>query len=259
MNDNNTSCCDHDWRKPKTIILVLVVMALTAIVIVALVRDRIVNNNQWQISVTGQGKVAYQPDTAKIILGYQADKAPQADVALKQLNAKMNEITKAVVASGIAMQDIQTQNYSLYPQYDYVDNVSKVGGYSANQMLIIKIKDIQSNPELTTKVLAAATTAGANQVNGVYFESSKINDLRQEARLKAIADAQTKSGAIAKELHARLGKVVGWWENTVYSPETNSYYADGKGGVGAGYSVSPNVPTGTQELIIEASVNYKLK
>ena len=41
---------------------------LATIVIVAILRDRIVNQPQWQVSVTGQGKVAYQPDIAVVTL-----------------------------------------------------------------------------------------------------------------------------------------------------------------------------------------------
>ncbi|MFA5075940.1 MAG: SIMPL domain-containing protein [Patescibacteria group bacterium] len=250
------SCCSH-WRSPKTWLAVLAVLMLGTVVIVAILRDRIVNQPQWQISVTGKAELYYQPDTANVNIGVQVDKAAKADDALKQLNEKMDKIYQALTNLGIAKEDIQTQNYSVSPQYDYLDNTTSLSGYNANQTLTIKIKNVETSSDLVAKVIEAATAAGANQINGVNFETSKLEELRQELRLKANADARNKAGAIADSLDVKLGDIVGWWENS-YPIESSYYGYDKAMGIGGGGG-SPVVPVGEQKLQTEVSISYKLK
>ncbi len=260
--EKSQNCCSS-WTNPKFIKKVVGMVLLSAIVIVAIVRDRLVNYPQWQVSITGQGRVSYQPDIANVMVGVQIDKAVTAEGALNQLNDKITKIMAAVKAVGIATEDIQTQNYTLYPQYDYKDNISTVSGYSANQQLTVKVRKANESNNMVSKVLAEATKAGANQVTGVTFDVSNLNDLKQEARLKAMADARSKSHTQAQAADVDLGDVIGWWENVIQAPgiQNQSY----GGGIGAGMggaggpSTTPQVPTGTQEVVIEVSLNYRVK
>lgn len=249
-----------DWRSPKTVALFLGMLLLAGVVVVSIVRERIVSEQQWQVAVTGQGKVAYQADIAMVTLGVQVDKVPTADQALKNLNAKMNKVVAAIKATGISPDDVQTQNYTLAPQYNYKDGVTTPAGYSANQQLVVKVRKINQGSEQLTRVLADATKAGANQVNGIAFDLSNINEVKQQARLKAIADAKGKARQLAWAAGVRLGRVVGWWENVVQAPGVSgpAFMADGKGG-GDMPQITPTVPSGLQEVIIEVSLNYKLR
>lgn len=261
MEENK--CCASSWRSPKTILILIGIVLLSAIIIIAILREKIVQDNNWTVNVVGQGKVAYQPEVAKISLGVQIDKVQKADDALNQLNTKMNSIIKALKEAGISEENIQTQNYTLSPQYDTILGELKVGGYSTNQTVVVKVKDILNNQDKVSKIIAIATKAGANQLGGVAFEPENVNDLKQEARVKAITDARAKATGIANALGVRLGKVVGWWENTISSPDypSYSYYGGGiggGGGMGAGGS-SPSIPTGLREIIIEVNLNYKIK
>lgn len=249
----------HHGNRPM-IIKIVTILAITSIVIVAIVRDRIVNNTQWQVTITGQGKLAYTPDTAVVTLGVQIDKAPTAQIALQRLNDAMAKILPAIQKSGIPVSDIQTQNYSLTTQYDFRTNVSVVAGYNANQQLIIKVKNINDDSKQVSAVIDEASRAGANQIIGVTFDVSNLNDLKQQARVMAIADARSKANALATAAGVRLGKVIGWWENYVQGPGTMTPYADGKGGIGgAAMTVPTQVPVGTQEIVIEMGVNYRIR
>jgi hypothetical protein len=249
-----------NWREPKYILGLISILVLGAVIIISIIRDRIVNPPQWQISVAGQGKVAYQPDTANISLGVKVDKQAKAEDALKQLNDKMNKILAAIKQAGVAAEDIQTQNYSLSPRYDIVDAISKLTGYDANQTVEIKIHNLQNNNGLITKVIEAAGKTGTNQIDGISFEYADMNKLKQEARLKAIADARAKSKEISQALGVKLCKIVGWWENIVSPVDSQISYKGDVGGLGGGGGASsPVVPSGTQELVIEVNVNYQIK
>lgn len=248
--------CKHP-NVARVVVGSVAVLCLTAIVVVAILRDRITNVPQWQINVAGQGKVVYQPDIATVNVGVQLDKEAKAEDALNKLNARINAIIKALKEAGIQTEDIQTQNLSLMPHYDFVDNQNKQNGFDANQQITVKVRDIKEGQGSLSKVIAAANKAGANQVNSVVFEASNINELKQEARLKAIADAKKKAGPLADAMGVRLGEVVGWWENFPMA-ESGAIY-DGKGGMGGAMSNVSSVPSGQRELNIEVNLNYKLK
>jgi len=227
-----------------------------AIVIVAILRDRIVNQQFKNVTVTGQGRVTYTPDLALLTLGVQIDKVAKPDLALNQLNNKVTAIIAAVKGVGVKDEDIQTQNYSLYPQYDYRDNVSTVSGYNANEQLIIKVSGYDKDQSLLSRVIAAASQAGANQVNGLSFDSSQMNDLKQQARLLAITDAKSKSLTLAETAGVELIGITGWYENSV-GPLIYSSVDNAKGGLGG--DSSPTTPSGDREVVIEVGVTYNIK
>ena len=248
------------WRRPGAVLGLIGMILIAGIVVAALFRDRVVNNPQWQVSVTGHAEVEYQPDTANISLGVQINKAATADAALKDLNQRTEKIVAAIKAAGINESDIQTQGFSIYTHYDYVDNTSVPSGYDANQQLLVKVRDIASKQDLVSQVVTAATEAGANQVNDILFEVSNVEALKQQARLEAIADAKQKAGTLANAAGVRLKKVIGWWDNVIQAPGVNQpMYYDGKGAGGAVGGVGGAVPIGVQKIIIEVSVNYRVK
>src|SRR3989344_3586842 len=156
----------HSPEKHRMLIKMLALLGIVAIVLVALLRDRIVNYPQWQVTVTGEGRITYTPDIATITMGVQIDRAPTALSALTQLNQRIEKIIPAVKEAGIPDADISTQNYSLYPNYNYVDGVSYLSGYNANQQLTVKVRDLKQDSYTISTVIDAASKAGANQIQG---------------------------------------------------------------------------------------------
>ncbi len=238
-------------------ITALGMLIIGAIIIVSIVRDRIVNPQNWQISVTGEARMQYAPDTARVTLGVQVERAKDAAEALNRLNSATAKIIAALGKLGIPKEDIETRNYSLSARTENIKDVPTPAGYDASQLLVLKIKDIATTTDRVGAAVDAATKAGANRVEGVAFELSTLSELKQAARLKAIADARAKAGAIAGELGVRLGKVVGWWEN--FNPQPVYGGLDGKGGGGESGGGSATIPPGTQELYLEANVSYLIK
>jgi uncharacterized protein len=255
MDEQTQESAMSGWWRLKDVRKIVGMVLLATIVIVAIVRDRIVNQPQAQVSVAGMGKVSYQADQATVTVGVQVDKVFAAEGALRQLNDKVAKVVAAIKNAGIASADIETENYSLYPQYTYLNGASLPSGYSANQQLSIKVRNLGENNTGVSAVVAAATQAGANIVSGVAFDVSNLDELKQQARVLAIADAKSKAGVLAKAAGVELGEILGWWENQVQVPGPQPY-ADGKGG--ASGAATPTVPSGTQEIVIEVSLNYRI-
>jgi hypothetical protein len=283
---------DGETIKSPSLVKIIGILALCAIIIVAILRDKIVNDRFKQITAVGQGKITYVPDTAVISLGAQVDRVPKAEDALNRLNDKIDKIKKAVIAAGVKEEDITTSNYSLSPQYDYrfdsgasgasvgvsardiavsspeiapmpavinsPEKVLTVTGYNANQQLTIKVKDIANNNNLLNKAIAEAGKAGANQINGVSFEASNLEALKQQARVKALEDAKGKAKELAAAAGVRLKDITGWYENFVGLPYAMDSVAYGKGGAGVSGPM-PQVSAGTNEIVVEIGLTYDIR
>ena len=262
MNNNNTQSQSSGislWFKPKVVLIFLAMILLAGIVIISILREKIVRDQNWQVSMVGQGRVTYEPDTAIVSLGVQVDKAQTAEAALQEVNTKMATIVNSLETLGVSKENIITQNYSVYPHYDTINDSTKVTGYTANQLLNVKIYPIKDNDDNVQSVIAAVSKAGANQITGITFETSKLNDLKQQARLSAIKDAKSKASELSTALGVELGEVVGWWENTIKSPEVYGYYKGDYVGFGGGAGGAPVTPSGASEIIIEVNITYQLE
>jgi len=249
MDAEKKCCTGHKWIK------LAAVLCLTAIIIVAIVRDRIVNQYNWQVQVTGTGEITYEPDTANLNIGVTINNEKSASKAISDMTSSTKKIIEAVLKLGVPAEKLQTTNFNLNPHYVYTDNKSEVTGYDAEQTLLIKIEGVDQNKELLGKVIEAASAVGANKVQGIEFTSSKIEQIKQEARIAALKDARSKATGISEAAGVRLTKIVGWWENMVYP--TMDY---GKGGMGMGGSPETIVvPSGQQKMKVEMNVSYLIK
>lgn len=250
------------WKNQKNILIFSGIVLLAAVVIVSILRERIVSENMETTTVVGRGKISYQPDIAVVNLGVQIDKANKAEEALNRLNETMNKVIDCAKTLGIPEEDIQTQSYSLFPHYDYLGEgggTSLPSGYDANQQVAIKVRGVDQSPEFPGKIIEEASKAGANQVVGVNFDISNLEELKQKARIAAIKDAKSKTAELAKAAGVRLGKMSGWYESVIKSPDSQNYYGGMGGSAEKGSSLNPQISGGTQEIIIEMGLNYKVK
>ena len=244
-------------KKSYLVVKIIAMILLASIVALAILRDRFVANPMWQVSVPGRGEITYTPDMAKINIGVKVERIFSAEEALKQLNASMDRVIKAVKDTSVEAKDIQTLSYNLYPQYNYnsESGASTLAGYNAEQQLVVTVNDLSG--DLLNKVVSASTKSGANQINSINFDSTRMEALKQEARLKAIGDAKSKADELSGAAGVKLGKVIGWWENVVQGPDMYGYY--GKGGAMPEAGGPVTMPSGEYKLILEVNLNYEVK
>ena len=243
----------NPWFKLTVYLITLAVVAI--IVLVALVRERLVNPNQWTVTIMGRGRVTFAPELATVTLGVETFKAASAQTALEQNSEKLAKVLAKVKELGVSEPDIKTTSYNLSPFYEMVADRSQVTGYNATQQLTVKIRDLSKAGE----IIAAAVKQGANLASDVNFTVEDLEKVKEQARVLALADAKAKVGKLAKTAGVRLGKVVGFWENYLSSPESDLAAAYGKGGEGGGGGGASVVSPGQLEVVIEMSLIYKVK
>lgn len=226
------------------------------------------NLSNYQITVSGQGKVYAKPDIALVNLGVTAEEKTVVDVT-KNNTEKMNAVIDAVKKLGVEDKDIQTTNYNLTPVYDYdvydydyavpmmypIRKNTTVIGYKLDQNVQVKIRDFTKVGD----ILAKATSVGANLVGDLQFTIDDIEQYKDQAKAKAIEQAKQNAQNLEKDSGIKLGKLINIYEN--YNPYPMMY--DSKAmGIGGGVSEqapSPTIQPGQQEIIITVNLTYQVK
>lgn len=156
------------------------------------------------ITVVGRGEVQGAPDLAKLQVGVEIFADTVAE-ATSQNEATLQAVMDALAEAGIAEDDIQTSNYSVWAEQRYGENGPEgVAGYRVSNLVTVTIRDINRVGD----VINAATGAGANAVHGVSFEVADPAALETEARAAAMANARERAQSLAELSGVQLGDVV---------------------------------------------------
>ncbi|MCC6934101.1 MAG: SIMPL domain-containing protein [Candidatus Yanofskybacteria bacterium] len=234
--------------------LVVAVLALSAVWLGQSIDQTSRTGNVGDIiTVSGTGTVRAVPDIAVADLAISVEGSTAAS-AQTEANRRSKMAIDYLKKAGIDEKDIKTSGYNIYPQYDYADGRTRIRGYQVTQSITVKIRDMDT----TNTILDKVVDAGVNQVNSLRFEIDEPDQLKSEARAKAIADADAKAQELKRQLGVRLGKIVGFSESGNAMP-----ILYGRGGGAADIKVSavpaPELPAGENEITINVTVTYQLR
>jgi uncharacterized protein len=154
------------------------------------------------ISVVGEGIVLAQPNTARITLGAEVFDQSLAN-AQAEAARRMDAVVVKLKASGIADTDIHTVSFNINPQYDFRDqNQAVLRGYQVQNLVEVKTTDVNALGPLIDDSIGA----GATRVFGIRFEASNMEDLKNQARDQAMANARAKADQLARDAGVALGR-----------------------------------------------------
>lgn len=237
--------------------IIVLVLALAAVWLVQSIDQmRQEGNVSDTLMVSGTGKILAKPDVAITDLTINVD-APTATAAQTEANKKSQAVVDFLKARGIDEKDIRTSGYNIYPQYDYVEGRSNIRGYQVTQSLTVKIRELDK----ANTVLDGVVDAGVNQVGGLNFTIDDPEQLKADAREKAIADANEKARELEDQLGVDLGKIVSFSEaQDGYYPVAymkNDMMVAGRGG--GAESAPMALPTGENEIVVTVSITYQIQ
>ena len=176
-----------------------------------------ISNQQEGIWVTGQGEVTVVPDIATLSLGIAAQEVSVAEAQAQAMGA-MEQVMTALTDNGVAEKDIQTQYFSIYQvtRWDNGKEEEIVIGYRVTNMVIAKIRDVDK----TGALIDAVAEAGGDltRIDSIGFSIDDPSDYYEEARKKAMADAEAKAGQLAELAGITLGKPTYISENIQVPP-----------------------------------------
>ncbi|OGO28048.1 MAG: hypothetical protein A2Z16_04115, partial [Chloroflexi bacterium RBG_16_54_18] len=199
------------------------------------------------------GKAFVTPDVAYINIGVHSENADAAE-AVASNNARSKKVADALKKFNVDPKDIQTTNFSIFPQQQY-DQMGKMTGiiYFVDNTVFVTLRDISKVGD----VIGAAVEAGANSINSIQFDAADRSKALSEARKSAVADAL----ATAKELAAAAGVTLGniqminSYGGGVPMPIYDAKGYGGGGGAGAPVPVSP----GQLVLTVDVNIVFEIK
>jgi len=199
------------------------------------------------LRVEGKGEAKAEPDEAWLDLGVETQ-GSTAKAAGEENARRMERVIAALTGAGIARKEIDTRNYSVYPEYTQPDpgTEPKLRGYRANNTLSVHVRELPRLGELIDRALAA----GANRVDSVRFALSKEDAVYAEALRQAVERARKTAEVLAAALGVRLGAVLD--VSTVSEPPHifQARMAMGEGGK----SSAPTTPILPEEQLVSAQV-----
>jgi len=206
------------------------------------------------INVNGVGRVKAEPDVADIGLGV-TKQGEDAKSASAEAATTMDAVIKALLAAGIAEQDIQTTSISLNPVYNWDNNPPTIEGWEAANMVNVTVRDITTVGD----VVDAATAAGATNVNGITFRVDDPTAAEAEARSAAVADARAKADQLAADSGVTIVRVMTVTESGGQAPQPIYFEGDTTGGDGRAAAMAETpVQPGQVELSINVVVQYEI-
>lgn len=206
------------------------------------------------ITVVGTGRVTGQPDTLTTTLGVEVERR-SVDGAVTEANDAAQRIIDAIVAAGVAEEDVQTREFSIQPRYDHPRQGPPVlRGYVATNVVEATLRDI----DRAGAVLTAATDAGgdAARVRNVRFSLEDNQALLEAARERAFEDARARAEQYAQLAGRDLGRLISLSEHRSAAPPPEPFRGPTAADAAGGRAVP--IQPGQEEVRVEVTVVWAL-
>ena len=208
------------------------------------------------ITVAGEGKVTGEPDLALITVGVSTLRPTVAEARDAAATA-LTGILDSMRANGVADDDLQTSQLSIYPEYNYNNDGSQtLRGFRVNNTVNAKLRDI----DRTSEVVDDAVAAGGDEttIQGIAFTIDNPESLRQQAREAAVADAKSKAETLASASGVQIGNPINISESGGFEPIP---YAERAALAGDSAQAAPSTPIepGELDVIITVSVTWEIQ
>lgn len=153
------------------------------------------------ISVFGSAIVRVAPDVVVIKLSVSQLKPHPRDAF-----EAVRETAQRVQAylSGAQIKDAGSSRISLNEEFRYINNESKFAGYRTR----VEFRVILSDLSRVEEILAGVVDSGANNIRAVDFQTTRLKEIRADARRQAIAAAREKAQVYCEAAGVALGKVI---------------------------------------------------
>ncbi len=223
----------------------------TTVAAIEAVLDRVTSEVDGGISVNGTGSVTVTPDIGVFDIGVEVT---GETVALARSGAAeaMQQVRDSVLASGVEERDISTRSFNIYPQYDYdrEEGPPEIIGYTVNNWIAVKVRDI----DRISEILDDALTAGGDaiRVGGISFRVDEPEQYTDEARKLAVEDARARAQQLADLAGVTLGKA------RAISESSGGFATRGFAGAEAAFaadSSSPSSPVSPGESQVSVNVH----
>jgi len=184
-------------------------LALTAVALstIASAQTIQVNKDNRTIAITATDKVIVMADTATVHIGF-ITYGPDKDAAYASGSTLSNAIIKALTASSVPSDAIESENQNVSPVQDYQVDKLTHAEKAQRKFQVTQSWTVRTNAADAAKILDVTVKAGANQSGQIDWGLKDENAPQAEAAAKALQRARTLAGEMAKGLNANLGSLL---------------------------------------------------
>lgn len=156
------------------------------------------------VTVTGNGRAAVTPDRFTFQVGVHTV-AATVDDAVAENNRRVASVIAALKKAGAQDRDIQTSQFTIYPQQDYKEGqLPRILGYQVQNTVTVRSTKIND----AGRLLGIAIGAGVNTSSGINFEVSDPARGRDQGLKAAFDDARAKAALLAQAAGRTLGRAI---------------------------------------------------
>ncbi len=157
-----------------------------------------------RIQVTGQASMKVVPDMVELSLKAFNVRPAMKDAVKETANLPLTRSWKYVTNISMMMKDIKVSNVSTNKDYDYSGNRQVFKGYSAQQILEVRLKDIRQIEQFTEALLATKISS----IENIRYNHSKADSIQRAVNLMALADAKKTAEQMCGKMNVGLGRIV---------------------------------------------------
>jgi uncharacterized protein len=215
------------------------------------------------INVSGTGEVKAIPDIATISFTLTKD-ASTAKESQSSLNTQVEKVLAFIKTKDIKDADVKSEYGGINPKYTSTtincfaypcpQPESKITGYTATQSISIKVRAVDTANDVRTGL----ANLGVTNISGPTFGIDDETLLQEQARDKAIKNAQEKAEKLAKSLGVKIVRVAGFSENggnypMMYSKDMMA------NSLTSGSAPAPTLPKGENTISSTVNITYEIR
>lgn len=223
-------------------------VALAAGLIVCSCMTAQAEDSRRSITTTGNGVVIAQNNRAVMYLAVET-MSPDAKQAAQDNANIMTKVKHAVIGAGAAPDKIETDNYTMYPVYEYDKGKVKSRKYEVNNRMKVVVEDLTK----AGTVMDAAISAGANRIENIMFTVRNPGKYKDDALREAAQDARRKADIIAASLGKTVTNIISVTDNSVRVSPRN-YMMNARMAGGNDKAESATTPMEGGDAKVESSV-----
>lgn len=167
------------------------------------------DNSPALIAVTGVAEKSIDPNMLSLNIEVWS-KALAAKAAQSLAAQEHKSIQKVFEQFKIKKEDIQTQSYSLNPEYIYEEKTqqNKIVGYRAVQILRVVLRKVEDGGSFIDALSSSSkgTSSGIN-LNSISWDTDQRDNLQAAGVLEAVKQARFKADEMAKAAGVKIKRV----------------------------------------------------
>ncbi len=253
--------------------LFLVVLTIAAVTLLVMQIAKPSNDYQGRtITVSATGDAFQTPDVAEFTYTVRKE-GKDVSTTQTEVTKQSNAVLESLKEIGVKEEDIQTQNISANPRYEWQNRAvtCPVGnycppegrnvlvGYESSITVAVRTRDF----DLASKILSTLGAANVSDIQGPQFTTEDPDQAQNEAREEALVRAREKAKSMASAMGVRLGRVVSFSEGGDVYPmyaraESAAYDMAGNMTKSVAAPV-PVIAAGQDKISVSVNVVYRIR